>query len=985
VTVRVGLVVGTGAESEAALAWLTGLGDVQVRRYEPGHLEAAVNEADVVWIHGEARPALLPTEAVRGFVGQGGGLLLTLQAAALVGPLGFETVPPNDRQDMVWSHQRDEWWSEDMRALPSYPHLRGLATYGPHVLVEGLHHGTYCWAPAEGEPFAWACYSGGAWPADGRVVAVERGYRIQNPERLVAWEYAIGRGRVLCIGAFTYLAAPDPQLRPQLERLLLNAINACAGTAAGPRTWWPSPGTVASPSEALALPDPIEFDGAFPLPSDDVIMIRGPVQRDEPFDLAGRRALLVGGEQQGIREVWIHPHRAVATWVVKADGEAALGAQVEVTPDLVSRALQTADRRLIETALVALEHPVVLVEYRPGRKRRESVGRGPVDFEIELTIDLRRTWPFAAGCGGNLAYRSRSDGRVAVVASESDDGVVAVFLSRGATVEMVPGAGDAPAVRCRIGTTLGSPLFVAIVGGVSQAEFQRTLRGIRRLGIAGLVRQRTQRAAVVADARLTVRSDDALFDCAFAWAKRRLDAFLGDVPGLGRSLMAGYAPTRSGVDDGRPGAAWFFGRDACWTSLALLAAGEHSVVRQVVRFLGDRQDVTGKVLDEATASGQFSFDAADATPLFLLLVVRYLQWSGDREFVASIWPHVERAYAFCLSTDTDGDGLIEHPRAGHAIGTATRDPRLSLYLAALWQAALGGLAKAAEVLGQDRLAAECWARAARATAAIEDKFYDATRGSYALEIRSDGTQVWTQSAVHAVPLLLGSANPIRAKSLLEALGGEAFNAAWGVRMLPVTDPHFSPTARETGAVWPLLTGWASLAEYRAGLGPAGFQHLKTNADLAYRRQKGAFDEALHALEERALEGCPDRACSAGMVVLPLVEGLLGVDPDAAAGRITIAPQLPEAWTRLDVRGLRCADSAYDLRLQRLDGALAATCRRTLGPGLQMTLAPWLPTLPSRVEVDGREVRAEVSGWGAGLRCAVTLEPAAQHEVLYVLK
>ena len=254
-----------------------------------------------------------------------------------------------------------------------------------------------------------------------------------------------------------------------------------------------------------------------------------------------------------------------------------------------------------------------------------------------------------------------------------------------------------------------------------------------------------------------------------------------------------------------------------------------------------------------------------------------------------------------------------------------------------------------------------------------------------MELRADGSQVCTLSALHAVPLLLGSANPIRAKSLLEALGGEAFNAGWGVRMLPVTDPQFSPAGRETGTVWPLFTGWAALAEYRAGLGAAGFLHLKTNADLAFSRQKGAFDEALHALEERAVEGCPDRACSAAMVVLPLVEGLLGVDPDAAAGRITVAPQLPESWTRLDVRGLRCADSAYDLRLQRMDGALAASFRRTLGPGLLITLAPWLPALPRRVELNGREVQPEASGWGAGLRCAVTLDPSAHHEVLYVLK
>jgi len=986
VSPRVGLVAGPGAEGEAALAWLASVPELPSRRYEPELVGIAVNETDVVWIHEAVRQDRLAVEALRGFVAKGGGLLLTGRAASLVGRLGVETVPPNDCREMTWSHAGDEWWSEELRALPAYPHLRGLATYGPHPLVDGLHNGTYCWAPSEGERFAWACYSGGAWPVDGRVVAVERAFRVQNAERVVAWEYAVGRGRVLCVGAFVAFAAPDARLRPQLERLVRNAVGAAAGDGAESRSWWPSPGTLASGSEALALPDALEFDGALPVPSADPLVLGGAVERDEAFDLAGRRALLAGSERTGIREVWVHPHRVVASWTVRADGQAAEGGQIEVTPDVVARALQTPGRRLLETTLVAVEHPVVLVEYRPGRKRRESVGRGPVDFEIEIVTDLRRMWPFAAGCGGNLTFRARSDGRVALVASESDDGVMAVFLSRAATVDLEPVAGAAPAVRCRIRTTLGSPLFVAVVGGANQAELQRTLRGIRRLGVDGLVRQRSQRAAVIGEARLGVRCDDPRFERAFEWAKRRLDAFLGDVPGLGRSLLAGYATSQPGWGDGRPGEAWFVARDACWTCFALLADGEYSLVRQVIRFLGDRQDVTGKVLHEATTSGQFQFDAADATPLYLLLVARYLAWSGDREFVASVWRHVERAFAYCLATDRDGDGLIEHTDAGHGVGTGPGGgQRVSLYLAALWQAALRALARAGEVLGEERFAADCWARAARATAAIEDRFYDADRARYARELGADGAPTWTQSAVHAVPLLLGSVNPVRAKSLLEALGADDFSARWGVRMLPRGDPAFAPASLERGAVWPLLTGWAALAEYRAGLGEQGFRHLGANAALAYARQRGAFDEALDGAEERAAPGCPDRAWSAAMVVLPLVEGLLGAEPDAPAGRLVLAPQLPHAWPKLEILGLRCADSAFDVRLVRRDGALEAALHRTLGPGLAITLAPWLPSVPRRVEVDGRDVNPEVTAWGGGLRCAVALEPADAHEVRFVLK
>ena len=984
-TLRVAFVSAAGQEQDAVLAWLPTVAGIQMRRYEPGHLEAAVNEADVVWIHA-TRPAQFPTDAIRAFLAQGGGLLLTLRAAELVGPLGLESVPPNDCGEETWSHQSDEWWTEELRAMKAYPHVRGLATYGPHPLVDGLHNGTYCWAPTDGETYAWACYSGGVWPADARVVGVERAYIVQNPERLVAWEYAVGRGRVLCIGAFTYFAAPDPLLRPQLERLVANALRAAAPSTEQ-RGWWPSPGTVAAASDALVLPEPLELDGALPAPAQVAIALAGPVREDEPFDLAGRRALLVGGERRGIQELWVHPHRTVAWWTVRADGEVALGRQIEVGPNAIARTLETAVRRVLETSFVALEHAMLLVNYRPERKRRESVGRWPADFEIELVMDLRRMWPFAAGCGGNLRYRAGSDGRVALVESESDDGVAALFLSRPAQVTMAPMQGDAPGVRCVVRTPLGTPLTVAVVGGVDRGEFERTLRGVRRLRVEGLVRQRVQRSVTVAEARLAVRADDRPFERAFEWAKQRLDAFLGDAPGVGRSLLAGYAASRTGWGDGRPGYAWFFGRDACWTAFALLAAGEYSVPRQVIRFLGDRQDVTGKVVHEATTSGQFHFDAADATPLFLLLVARYLAWSGDSEFVASIWPHLERAYAYCLSTDSDGDGLIENARVGH--GWIESGPlagaKVTGYLAAIWYAALQGLARTAEVLGHGRIAAECWARAARVVAVIEDRFYDGARGSYALDLRPDGTPTWTQTALQAVPLLLGAANPIRAKRYLEQLAGAEFSARWGVRMLPTTDPLFSQQGHHSGSVWPVFTGWAALAEYRAGLGEAGFAHLTANADLASARQRGAFDEALHGLEERPAGVCADQAWSAGMVVLPFVEGLLGVEADAPAGRLTVKPQLPAAWARLEVGGLRCGESAYDLKIQRRDEGLLIGLRRTLGPGLFVTLAPWCPTLPLRVEVDGEVVKPEATGWGAGLRCAVSLEAASEHEVRFVLK
>jgi glycogen debranching enzyme len=984
---RVALVTGAGAEEDAAWLWLQGRTDVLVaHRFTPDRVGDAVREASVVWVHATEPLMGVATAALAAFAASGGGVLLTLRAAGLVVPMGLELAPPNEDLTGRWHHDSDELFTAEDRGMPAYPHVRGLATFGPHPLVQGLHQGTYCWAPSEGEALVRTCYVHGVRPVDGRVVGVERAYLTQNARRIVAWEYAPGRGQVLCVGAFIHFAAPDALLRPQLERLVMNALRRVGGGGAEPVTWWPEPALLAAPSASLALPDPLDLEGALPEPGQDDLALTSDASADAPLDLAGRRALLTGREKQGIAELWVHPHRAVASWDVAVDEEPAQAVQVVVTADVIVRTVETAKRRLTETNFVALEHPVAIVEYAAARKGRASVGQSPTSFEITLTVDLRRMWPFAAGCSGNLRFRGRADGRAAVVATESDDGVAAIFASRPVELSLrsVHTSG-VPVVECTIAAPLGVPLRLAVVGGSSRADLDRSLRAVARLGVSGLVRQRMQRAATVREARITLRAPEDRIPRALEWAKRRLDLFVGDVPGVGRSLLAGYAASQAGWGEARPGYAWFFGRDACWSAFALLAAGEHSVPRQVIRFLGDTQDVTGKVIHEVTTSGQHHYDAADATPLYLLLVARYFAWTADRDFVRAIWPHVERALAFCLTTDRDGDGLIENTRVGH--GWIESGPmsgaHATLDLSSVWVAALEGLARTAEALGESSMAADCRARSARAGEAISSRLFDGRRRLHALDLRADGTRTWTQTALHAVAVVLGITTPERAAKWLDLVAGEAFSTPWGVRLLPSTDPLFSPSSYHGGTVWPLLTGWASCAEYRAGRVEAGFRHLAANASLAWYRQLGAFDEVLHGLEERGAGVCADQAWSAAMVIAPVVEGLFGVEPDAPNGRLTIAPALPAAWDWMEARGIRCGETVVDVRLKRRAQSLDIALRRTSGPPVWLTLAPWLGTAASHVEVDGERLAARVTTVGTLMRSAVALQVGGEHEVRFV--
>ncbi len=57
-------------------------------------------------------------------------------------------------------------------------------------------------------------------------------------------------------------------------------------------------------------------------------------------------------------------------------------------------------------------------------------------------------------------------------------------------------------------------------------------------------------------------------------------------PFLGEGLVAGF---NTSGNDHRPGFAWFFGRDAEWTSLALNAEGDFPTARNALEFLSKYQ------------------------------------------------------------------------------------------------------------------------------------------------------------------------------------------------------------------------------------------------------------------------------------------------------------------------------------------------------------------------------------------------------------
>jgi len=904
------------------------------------------------------------------WVSGGGRLLLTQRAAARCAALGLEQDGPNEAHTTPWRPAAEE----------TEPHVRGLAAFGAHPLFAGMANGTYVWAPRAGEPDARAVYARGKRPANGRVVACERAYIRLDADRVIAWEYAVGAGGVLCIGACVALGAADPRLAPQLRSVLANALTADGvphATRTLPAAFWPAPGTRCRRDDGLLVPEPPSLDGALPgLESPLATATRA--LTDEATVLAGRRLLVVGGEQSGVREIWGHPWRLARDWRVEIGGETPLVRDAQIAPTVVQRHLVSRQRIVEETVTTALEHAVGLIEYRDEKIGRARNLRAAPALSVSWTVDLRRMWPYPAGCAGDLRFNLGADGRALVVSHAASAVTFAVNRPVQWRTDPVKGAA---ALRCTLSATLDEPLRLAVIGGAAREDGDAHV-ALRRRGVTTLAAQRRRHEEQVREYEVRLLSPDPQLNAAVEWAKQRIDGFVVDTPDVGRSLVAGYAASRPGWGDGRPGYAWYFGRDACWTALAALAAGDFSIARLVLRHLGRTADVTGKVIHELTTSGLAHYDAADSTPLLLLLAGRYAAWSGDLSFLEEHWPDLERAYRFCLTTDTDGDGLIENAGVGH--GWIEMGPlagaKTSLYLASIWLAALERLAPVAQALGKGGLAAELGERAGRARAAITARFR--LDSGLALGLAADGTPQRHRTALTAVPLLLGAADASAATAWLDAVAGPEFSAPWGVRLLSTQDALYNPAGYHTGAVWPLYTGWVSLAEYACHRGEAGAEHLLGNARLPFARGVGLFDEVLHGAVEQAAGVCPDQAWSAAMLLAPVVEGMLGARPDALAERLTLAPHLPARWRDCEWRNLHIGHTTLDVRVAAKPDRVEVCVRRTGGRRLALVVAPALPAgrVPADATVDGERLTPRSSEHAGCHHGEVGLDLSEEHVV-----
>lgn len=667
-------------------------------------------------------------------------------------------------------------------------------------------------------------------------------------------------------------------------------------------------------------------------------VIRKTVQPRNFLESVGRRAAMLGSED-GSFEAWINPIKVARDIRLSVffDGSiepvdlAELASTVAVSPGRVTITHSHAAFTIRQTWVAALDEPALLVLLDVDTNR-------PLRLRLSFIPEMKPMWPASFG-GQSSSFDEKekafvfSEGlrRFAPVLgspwfSAHSEQIGHMMPSRRVVADM-----ELTPEVCRDHT-------VPIVIAASRQAYRAALAGVDRI-----VRESDAYYRAFDDRTLSIRTPDPVINHATRWARYALEKGWACNEGVGCGLVAGYAPSG---ESQRPGFGWYFGGDALMNVWSILDYGDFDRARALLAFLRDHQRASdGKMEHELTQSAAlldwdkypYGYFHADTTPLYLFSMSRYVARSGDVEFLRASWPSVEKAYRYCLSV-LDDDGLLSNKKAGAgAVETGALAGKVAndVYLQGVWLAALDGWLKLAAWAGQSP--GDAAERLAKARKALNDGWF-VKPDTLSFARLTDGSVYEAQSAWQGLALAYGGLDAAKSTAAAARMGRVELTTNWGARLFANDSPYYDPLSYNDGSVWPFVTGFAVLGEFRNHQTAVGLRHLFGTAAMTGIIGAGYIPEYLSGERAQALlAAVPHQLFSSSAAINPLVSGMLGLDGDALQKTLTISPHLPQGWT-VEFERFKIGNSQVSGTLVRANGELRVELAITGGP-LEVTLSP----------------------------------------------
>lgn len=407
-----------------------------------------------------------------------------------------------------------------------------------------------------------------------------------------------------------------------------------------------------------------------------------------------------------------------------------------------------------------------------------------------------------------------------------------------------------------------------------------------------------------------VETNDDEFNLAFLWAVASIDALITE-------------QDMKGIFAGLPWFNNYWGRDT-FISLpgATFVLGNFADAREILLSFAKEQDTVenskyyGRIPNRITLTEKI-YNTTDGTPWFIIQSYNYYKYSGDNEFIKSIYPSIKLALEGAIKNYVDEYGFLTHEDAetwmdakGPQGAWSPRDNRAN-DIQALWYLQLKATSEIASLLGDNTtidIATEVMDKVERN---FKDYFVDSDEATIYDRILPDGK---VDKSVRPnlfftlnIPELIPS---FRTRIAILANAMQQIVYPYGVLSLSHNDENFHPyhdyqpyyvkdAAYHNGIIWTWNTGPVvqNLCEY--GMQEKAWTLTSELTNQIIRRGAvGTISELTDALprpgkSEIKLSGTFTQAWSLAEYIRNIYQDYLGVNPDAPKKTLYLLPALPE--------------------------------------------------------------------------------------------
>jgi glycogen debranching enzyme len=481
--------------------------------------------------------------------------------------------------------------------------------------------------------------------------------------------------------------------------------------------------------------------------------------------------------------------------------------------------------------------------------------------------------------------------------------------------------------------------FVFAGSASSSTAAENAFSNIARNQASLLERKKAHYAAVIDRAR--IRIPDQRLRQVYDWVRINNEWLVRDVPGIGRGLGAGLMEYP-----------WWFGTDGAYSLQAQVAVGDFDLARRSLRLLRDQSNKfngNGRIIHEVTTYGVLSHPGnTQETSQFIMTVGKVVRWTGDLAFAGEMYPAMKRGIRWLL-VDMDKDRNL-FP-GGYGITEISGLNAELIDVAVYTQQALLETAYVAGILGAKSSAARYRRQAEELKRRINDRLWVEDEASYAdfYGTRAQAISA-TQGAIKQMRLRADDKLTPRQRELIpyyERLGARfqampdttrswITNKNWVVatpmeagiapreRAIRALDRirkndvgEYGPwlSAVERQAMMTISTGVLAVAEAAYGRADQSLWYMNRIVETFGRKLPGSISEMMPDYGDFV------QAWTSYGIVVPLVEHVFGLQPDAVHRTVTFEPHLPTGWEDVSIEDLRVGTNRISFTRAKTGGGI----------------------------------------------------------------